>query len=336
MRQKDGFLKQKGMPGKKRGGKKLSGHDAGCTFAGYCDGWLKGKALSIKTSSLIKYERDMENHIKPFFGGRMPGNITSGDVEAFTQMLLEEQHLAPCTVRGILVVLDSILAYAEKKTGFRQPRPEVLYPRANRKTVRVLDRGEEERLMQFLLKKMDLCRLGVYMAMRTGMRIGELCALRWCDISFETCTIFIHYTAQRIKSADADACTKTRLILGSPKSDSSDRAIPLMPDLEALCSRFCPEDPKIFLLTGTRQCMDPRKLQRRLKKYTDECGLEGIHFHTLRHTFATRCVESGFDVKTLSEILGHSDIGITMNRYVHPDMDSKRANMRRLETTVNI
>lgn len=307
-------------------------YEAGCMFADYCDGWLHAKSAGVKISSLAKYERDVENHIKPFFGGRRMADISSGDVEAFSQMLLHKQKLSPATVRSILVLLHSILAYAEKSEGARMRKPDIPYPKEGRKTVRVLDRKEEEKLMRFLVKKMDLCRLGVYMAMRTGIRIGELCALRWCDISFETGTIFIRHTVQRIKSADAQTDAKTKLVLGPPKSDSSDRVIPLMPDLETLCHVFLPEDTESFVLTGTGQCMDPRKLQRRLKKYTDECGIDGIHFHTLRHTFATRCVESGVDVKTLSEILGHSDIGMTMNRYVHPGMDSKRENMSRLRT----
>lgn len=214
-------------------------------------------------------------------------------------------------------------------------RPEIIYPKEGKRVVRVLNRKEEEELIRFLMKGMDLCRFGVYMAMRTGVRIGELCALRWRDISFETDTIFIRHTVQRIRSGEEAAGAKTKLLLGPPKSDSSDRTIPLMPDLEALCRVFYPKNPDHFVLTGTGRCMDPRKLQRRLKKYTEECGLEGIHFHTLRHTFATRCVEAGFDVKTLSEILGHADIGITMNQYVHPDMDSKRANMSRLKTVLS-
>ena len=125
-------------------------------------------------------------------------------------------------------------------------------------------------------------------------------------------------------------------MIDSPKSDSSLRIIPLMPDLAVLCKRFSPGIPEAFILTGTDKCMDPRKLQRRLKNYMKECGIEGAHFHTLRHTFATRCVEAGFDVKTLSEILGHSNISITLNQYVHPNLDLKRENMSRLKTIISL
>lgn len=331
MRQREKYFVRGGRrPGADRG-MRPGGCNTWGTFADCCDSWLEVKTLGVKTSSLIKYERDMENHIKPFFGERLPGDITPEDIKRFTQALLYERELSSGTVRGILVTLHSVLSYIERRTEFRLQKPEVIYPKDERKMVRVLDKKEEAQLVNFLIDKMDLCRLGVYMAIRTGIRIGELCALRWRDISFETCTIFIRHTVQRMKNMDSAAGMKARLALGTPKSDSSDRAIPLMPDLEVLCHAFYPEEPDAFVLTGTGQCMDPRKLQRRLKKYADACGLEGIHFHTLRHTFATRCVESGFDMKTLSEVLGHSDIGITMNRYVHPDMEVKRANMSRLK-----
>lgn len=303
-------------------------------FAYYCNEWLSVNCSCLKISSLIKYERDMERHIIPFFGRREPRFITSEDVAAFTKMLLYEQGLCPKTVRSILALFHSIFMYTRKRTGFRLAEPEIVYPKDSRKTVRILDGKEEEQLIKFLAKEMDIFKFGVYMALRTGMRIGEICALRWKDISFEDDTISIRHTAQRIQSRDEITGAKTKIVIGPPKSESSYRVIPLMPDIAVLCTRFCRSAPKTFVLTGTDQCMDPRKLQRRLKEYTEICGMEAVHFHTLRHTFATRCVESGFDVKTLSEILGHSNIGITMNQYVHPNMELKRENMSRLKTVI--
>lgn len=304
------------------------------TFAYYCDSWLSANCTCLKISSLIKYERDIEKHIIPFFGMKQLCEITSEDVSAFTKMLLYERELSPKTVRNILALFRSIFMYARKKTGLWLPELEIVYPRESRKAVRILSEKEETEFVRFLAKEMDIFKFGVYMALRTGMRIGEICALKWCDISFEANTISICRTAQRIKSMDENTDTKTKIVIGTPKSESSNRVIPLMPDIAALCIRFCPTDPETFVLTGVDQCMDPRKLQRRLKGYTERCGMEEVHFHTLRHTFATRCVEAGFDVKTLSEILGHSNIGITMNQYVHPNMDLKRENMSRLKTVL--
>ena len=89
-------------------------------------------------------------------------------------------------------------------------------------------------------------------------------------------------------------------------------------------------DPDDYILTGTKKPMDPRTLQYRLGKYTQECGIEGVHFHTLRHSFATRCVEAGFELKSLSEVLGHANTSITLDRYVHSSLELKRANMNKL------
>lgn len=319
-------------------------------MACFCDRWLSANSARLKPSSRAKYRTDIENHIKPFFGEKLPGEILPEEIDGFTQSLLTGKGLSPKTVRSILTLFHSILSYTGKRSGGKLPDMEITYPKSFRKNTRVLDEKEESALVQLLAQEMDACKFGVYLALRTGMRIGEICALRWCDISFEAAAISVCHTALRLPrgnvcQADPDrpsaaagddggalALSRTELVIGTPKSESSLRLIPLMPDIATLCERFRPDEPEAFLLTGTDRCMDPRKLQRHLKKYLEECGIPEAHFHTLRHTFATRCVEAGFDVKTLSEILGHSNIGITMNLYVHPNLDLKRENMNRLKS----
>ena len=319
-------------------------------MACFCDRWLSANSARLKPSSRAKYRTDIENHIKPFFGDKLPGEILPEEIDGFTRSLLTGKGLSPKTVRSILTLFHSILSYTGKRSGGKLPDVEITYPKSFRKNTRVLDEKEESALVQLLAREMDACKFGVYLALRTGMRIGEICALRWCDISFEAAAISVCHTALRLprgNACQADpnrssaaagddggalALSRTELVIGTPKSESSLRLIPLMPDIATLCERFRPEEPGAFLLTGTDRCMDPRKLQRHLKKYLEECGIPEAHFHTLRHTFATRCVEAGFDVKTLSEILGHSNIGITMNLYVHPNLDLKRENMNRLKS----
>lgn len=304
------------------------------TFSHYCDSWLAVNAARLKPSSRARYQMDIENHIKPFFGTLQPYRIASETVDLFTQLLLQEKGLSPKTVRDILALFHSIFTYTGRRGGGKLPNLEIIYPKQPRKAIRILDEGEERRMMQFLVNGMDLSKFGVYIAMRTGMRIGEVCALRWKDISFEMRTISVRHTAQRIQNPNLQAKPRTEVVIGSPKSDSAFRTIPLMPDLETMCCRFYPDNPEAFVLTGNGRCMEPRKLQRRLKRYAVECGVDQVHFHTLRHTFATRCVEAGFDLKTLSEILGHSSVSITLNRYVHPNINLKRENMSRLKTVI--
>ncbi len=300
-------------------------------FSDYCDSWLNANRPRLKASSYAKYGTSMKNHIRPFWGEYYLCDITPEGVTAFTQLLLEEKQLAAKTVRDILALFHSVFSYAGKREAQALQELDLIYPRDARKHVRVLDETEETILGQLLAKEMDRCKFGIYLALRTGMRIGEICALQWGDISPEERTIFVGRTVQRIHCPDLSCNRQTMLVIGTPKSDSSMRLIPLMPDIASLGERFMTGNPDTYVLTGTKQCMDPRKLQRRLQKYLDECGITGVHFHTLRHTFATRCVEAGFDIKTLSEILGHSNISITLDKYVHPDLNLKRENMNRLK-----
>lgn len=159
----------------------------------------------------------------------------------------------------------------------------------------------------------------VLLCLYAGLRIGELCALRWSDIDFDGKTLTVKRTVQRI--VVPGHMTKTILLETDPKSESSRRTIPLASELLEILSRFKGEQRYVF---GEEKPLDPRTMQNRFKKILKEAGIDGRTFHTLRHTFATNCVENGMDVKTLSEILGHSDVKTTLNRYVHPTMDSKR------------
>lgn len=309
-------------------------YDETAVVSYFCDNWLFMNSPRLKRSSFIKYSREIEKHIKPFFGEYMPCEILPEQINTFSRMLLDEKNLSPGTVHGILILLHSIFSYIKKCQGEAFKEPEIIYPKGKKRQVRVLGKEEEMKLVRFLFHEMESCKFGIYLALRTGMRIGEICALRWKDICMESSAIFIRHTVQRLpREEDCPELPediRTSLMLGTPKSDSSMRIIPLMQDIEAICRKFPYRTPSAFILTGTSQCMEPRKLQRRLKKYTEECGIDGVHFHTLRHTFATRCVEAGFDMKTLSEILGHSNVATTMNLYVHPNLELKRKNMSRL------
>lgn len=303
-------------------------------FTDYCDSWFVSNSPRLKQSSRAKYHTNIERHIKPYFGYGPLSSITPEKVDGFTRFLLHEKNLSVKTVRDILVLFHAILTYIEKRTRQSFSDIEIIYPKKCRNKIRVLNECEEKTLIRYLAHKMDLYKFGVYVALRTGIRIGEVCALRWEDISVNRLTINICHTVQRISSLDAGTCCKTKVVVGTPKSESSCRTIPLMPDIAALYEQFYCGNSKAFILTGTEQCMEPRKLQRYLKAYLDACDIPGVHFHTLRHTFATRCIEAGFDVKTLSEILGHASINVTMNQYVHPDMDRKRENMSLLKNMI--
>lgn len=299
-------------------------------FAFFCDEWFEAGKNRFKESTCVKYQTMLEKHIKPRLGGCFPLAFNDALIEQFSNELLFEEELSPKTVKDILVVLRSILNYTAKRFPGTFPQVDISYPKESKKEMRVLTREEQTKFAQFLLDDMDACKFGILLALLTGIRIGELCALRWENISLRDNTIKISSTMQRLKDMNLDREAKTKIVIGSPKSDTSTRTIPISDYAAELCGKMNPKSPTAFILTGTSDYMEPRTLQYRMEKYTVACGLEGVHFHTLRHTFATRCVEVGFEIKSLSEILGHANTTITLDRYVHSSMELKRDNMNKL------
>lgn len=299
-------------------------------FGRYCDEWLQSSKSRLKQSTYVKYDTIIERHIKPRLGSCLPLAINTRLIESFTDELLYVDELAPKTVKDILVTLHSVLKYTAKQMPGVFPVVDITYPRDTHKEMRVLSREEQSIFVQYLLENMDPCKFGILLALLTGMRIGEVCALRWEQVSLKEKTIRITSTMQRLRDTEADGAAKTKILIGSPKSDTSLRTIPLTDQAVRLCREMNPESPTAFILTGSDDYMEPRTLQYRLSKYVRQCGLEGVHFHTLRHTFATRCVEVGFEIKSLSEILGHSTTTITLDRYVHSSIELKRSNMDKL------
>lgn len=300
----------------------------------YMAEWMQINKHKVSESTYVKYHTVIEKHLMPRFGGIRPETITTAAVSEFAIWLTDDMGLSSKTVRDILTILSSILKYAKKELGVIMPDVEIIFPKNSKKEMRVLSRFEQERLLAELLKDMDIHKFGIYLALVTGLRIGELCALRWENISFEQRVIRVNSTMQRIKDIENSTLNNysTKVIISDPKSEGSTRVIPLTDNAIAMCRRFYCGGPKSFVLTGEpfNYC-EPRKLQYHFYRITREIGLADVNFHALRHTFATRCVEVGFEIKSLSEILGHSSPKITLERYVHSSMELKRDNMSRLQ-----
>lgn len=300
-------------------------------FVFYCDEWLRLNRNRIKESTYVKYNGILEKHIKPNLGGFLVQSLSSLIIEQFSHELLYEQDLSAKTVKDILTILHSIIKYTARQVTEPLPNIEIVYPKLVRNEMRVLSREEQTRFVSYLVKDIDECKFGVLLALLTGMRIGEVCALRWKNVSLTEQTIKVNSTMQRLSDLNENRTSKTKVIISNPKSDNSYRVIPLTEYTVKLCKMQWCNNPSAFVLTGeTSRYIEPRSMQYRLERYTRECGLDGVHFHTLRHTFATRCVEVDFEIKSLSEILGHSSPRITLDRYVHSSIELKRDNMNKL------
>lgn len=312
-------------------GKTVANNKRKRRFAFYCDEWLKLNRNRVKQSTYVKYSGMVEKHIKSRLGDCLVQSLNSLLIEEFSNDLLFEEELSPKTVKDILTILYSIIKYTLKQYPEQIPEIDIIYPKVPKNEIRVLSKEEQTRFVNYLLDDMDECKFGVLLALLTGMRIGEVCALRWCNISLTEKTIQVNATMQRIKNLDEGSLTKTKIVISDPKSDFSARIIPLTEYAVRLCKSQYNDSPSAYVLTGRKdRFVEPRTMQYRLERYTRDCGFEGIHFHTLRHTFATRCVEVDFEIKSLSEILGHSSPRITLERYVHSSMELKRDNMNKL------
>ena len=300
-------------------------------FSQFCDEWLLLNRDRIKESSYAKYSNILAKHIKPNLGGVFLQAVSSAMIENFSHTLLCEDGLAPKTVKDILTVLGSVMKYASKQMHERDIVADIVYPKLSKAEERVLTREEQDTFVEYLLKDTDRYKFGILFSLYTGIRIGELCALQWKNISITERTVSVTKTMQRVRNFEHDKKAKTKILLSEPKSNRSMRVIPLTNNAIELCKAQLPSEPEAYVLTGNAEkYIEPRVMQYHLKKYTQECGLEGVHFHTLRHTFATRCVEVDFEIKSLSEILGHSSASITMDRYVHSSIELKRENMNKL------
>lgn len=293
-----------------------------------CEQWLEFKKQDIKESTYIKYRNIISNHIKPIIGRLYINSLRVENMQKYA-LLLKGKGLSNKSVRDILSVVSAIFKYAQK-IGFYTENIHIedLYPKAEKRKIRILPDEERIRLEGYLLKSKDPAKFGILLALYSGMRIGEICALKWSNINLETETISVVQTLQRLQ--DRENKGKTKILISEPKSQSSKRIIPIPTFLTDLLRKIKPQNPCAYLLTGDISFMEPKTLQNKYKRFLKECAIPYINFHTLRHTFATRCVEVGFDIKSLSEILGHSSVGTTLNLYAHPTLEYKRSNMNKL------
>ena len=288
--------------------------------------WLARESVQLKASSLVKYRNIINKHLLPRYADVPIGSLRRDALAELSRELLRE-GLGTRSVNAILSVMRSILCHAQR-SGLPAEDPGVLSIRQSVKPLRVFSRSEQERLTAYLLACGSLPARGMLLSLYAGLRIGEVCALTWGDISFEDRCIHVRHTMQRLQTMRDGP--KTAVQITVPKSACSLRTIPLPDWLMELLQGLRKADD-CFFLTGCRdKYIEPRSMENRFKRALAACGISGATYHTCRHSFATRCVELGFDVKSLSEILGHASVNITMNRYVHPSMEYKRDNMSRL------
>lgn len=320
-----------------RAGKARSAALRKITFGQLTREWLEGKRGRVKESTWANYANAVERHLMPELGGIYVTALTADFLEQFLLRKLNQGRLdgrgglSAKTVADLRSLLKLILQYAQSKGfagmgDFHLPAPAGRPPK-----IQTLTKREQEKLERVLFSDPKPLHLGILIALYAGLRIGEVCALQWGDFRFEEGTVSVSKTLLRIQDPQPGAKAKTKVVIDLPKTPSSNRVIPL-PDFILSYYKMNRRGKDCYLLTGTERFMEPRACLERYKRVLRLAGVGEHNFHTLRHTFATRCVENGFDIKSLSEIMGHSSVTVTMQRYVHPSMELKREQMNKLST----
>ena len=198
-------------------------------------------------------------------------------------------------------------------------------PKQEKQTLDVITKDERHRIELYLTQNLTATNIAVLLCMFSGLRIGELCGLKWSDVDFDNGTISVSRTVQRINKGG-----RSEVVVGTPKSKSSVRIVPVPKFIVDIMKQNKKADG-FYLISGKVKPVEPRTMQYRFKSILKACGVRDVNFHLLRHTYATVCIEQGFDPQTLSELLGHADASITLNRYVHSSMQMKRKYVDRLK-----
>lgn len=302
--------------------------------------WLDSSRPQVKESSYVKYRNLARCYIIPELGTLRWKELKRETLESFSNKMLSsggrrQKGLSAKTVSDTLSVIRTVFRYAVSK-GYPSPCDfSMLSIKRSTKDFRILSLVEQKKLCTYLQRNLTPVNLGILISLFSGLRIGEICALTWADISLEEKIITIHRTMQRLQNIQGQE-KKTRICISTPKSRCSVRQIPIPDILMELLEKY-PAEMNGYVLTGKKNTyLEPRAMQRHFKRVLKAASIENVNYHVLRHTFATRCVELDFDVKSLSEILGHASVNITMNRYVHPSMELKRKNMQRLSELIAV
>lgn len=310
------------------------------TLEYYSVKWLDESKSRFKQSTYVKYVNIIRNHLIPSIGRYMIATVSTDlakklvDEKITTGNIKTGKGLSTKSIKDIVSVLRMILLYAESKGEKVNCNVDMISVKTEITKNECLNKSEQMILTQYLINDIDYIKLGILICLYTGLRIGEICAIQFKDILMKEKILTVSKTMQRIQNF-SDSDVKTDVIITTPKSQTSVREIPIPDFLIEILGQFH-NTPNAYLLTGrSDKYMEPRTLYNKFKVCVKQCGIKEITFHQLRHRFATYCIEVGFEIKSLSEILGHSSVNITLNRYVHSSMELKRINMSKLQENMN-
>lgn len=285
--------------------------------------WKEYKQPYVKQSTMAAYVLILENHIIPYFGDS--DSLHEKEVQAFVLQKLGS-GLSTKSVKDILIVLKMVMKFGVKNEWMSYYEWDIKYPTSSvNKELEVLSVANHRTILNYIQDHFTFAGLGIYISLSTGLRIGEICALKWSDINVTDGTITVSRTIERIYIIEGKE-KHTELVINSPKTKNSCRE--MIPMSKELLTMIKPLKKVInddfYVLTNDERPTEPRTYRNYYNKLMTKLGIPKLKYHGLRHSFATRCIEAGCDYKTVSVLLGHSNISTTLNLYVHPNMEQKK------------
>lgn len=284
--------------------------------------WKEEKKKYVKKSTYAAYQLLIQNHIKPYFGDLYEVNEEKVQQFVFDKL---DAGLSEKTIRDIIIVLKMILKFGIKNGYLEYIQIDTKFPsKQEKKDLDVLSKADQKKFMEHLRNNFTFKNLGIFICLSTGMRIGEICGLRWCDVDTVEGVIKVRHTLQRIYIIEGET-RHTELLLDTPKTANSVRDIPMSSELlKMLKSLNKVVNENYYVISNDIKPIEPRTYRNYYKKLCKQLDIPELKFHGLRHSFATRCIESKADYKTVSVLLGHSNISTTLNLYVHPNKEQKK------------
>lgn len=285
--------------------------------------WKADKRQYVKKSTYAIYAQLCNAYILPEFGGASA--LDEDGIQAFANRLLARGY-AIKTVKDTMLVLKMIVRYGEKLGAWPHVEFKLRYPTqvdVPRPIVTLSDQ-HLNKLLRYLREHFSFKNLGILICLHSGMRIGEVCGLQWRDLDIAAGVIRVNKTVQRITISDG-AIREDYVAVDVPKTASSVREIPIAREVKEMIRPFKKVmPPENYVISGGPQPLEPRTYRRYFKRLLLQLEIPPLRFHGLRHSFATRCIESKCDYKTVSVILGHASISTTMDLYVHPGFAEKK------------
>lgn len=302
--------------------------------------WLVYCLPSKKNSTCTGYENEINLHLKPYIGNRPLQELKAQHIQAVINSLIKEGK-APSTIRKAYTILHAALDQAViNQMLLHNPSQYTILPKMEQQEIRFFSLDEQKRFIDALPD--STAGRALYFILGTGIRAAELTGLRWSDIRGSCFTV--SQTIRRNRNYQDGATHRTFLESSSPKTKAGRRTIPLSTKMQLLLSQHRRIQLQTRLAKGADWnandlifCSEigtpyeGRNLTRVLHRTLEKAGLEMMGVHALRHTFATRAIESGMDIRTLSEILGHAKVSLTLQLYAHSSMETKKKAMEGMD-----